>query len=86
MLEYDIVKYVELLETDDFVEIIAESPNGDLSMPCIVSLKSSCLDYFTDKKITKNNKSQSVDKHIYIPTALSVIAIILSVISLIKQQ
>lgn len=81
--EQEIIQSVYLLEADGLLEIIRKSVHDDLSMPCVLALKPSCIRYFENMKRSKIiSKREWV--RTYIPIALSAMAIILSIISLIK--
>lgn len=83
LTEKEIIQTVYLLAADGLLEIVRKSVHDDLSTPCVLSLKLSCIHYFENKKRSKIiSKREWV--RTYIPVVLSAIAIILSIISLIK--
>ena len=82
MSEREIIQYICLLEREGFLNIKTKSVHSDLSMPCTVSLNSSCVHYFDNKKI-KKAANQREWIRTYIPNMLSIVAIIISVIALI---
>ena len=83
--EKEVVQTVQLLKEDGLLEIKKISPNYNLSIPCIVALNSGCVHYFENKKMAgaanRRNWIQS-----YGAAILSIIAIIISIIALIKGQ
>lgn len=81
LTEKDVIQSIHLLDTDELLNIVRKSVHDDLSMPCVLALKSSCVHYFENKK---KNKTASRREWVrtYIPITLSTIAIILSIISL----
>ena len=83
LTEKELIQSVYLLEADGLFDVIRKSVHDDLSMPCTLALRSSCIHYFENK-----NRSKIISKRewvrTYIPVVLSAIAIILSIISLIK--
>ena len=80
--ESETIKTIQLLKTDDLLEINKISIHNDLSIPCIVTLKSACVHYFENKAvINAENRRGWISS--YGAVILSAIAIIISIISLI---
>lgn len=78
LTEKDVIQSIHLLETDELLNIVRKSVHDDLSMSCVLALKSSCVHYFENKRHEKIiSKRESV--RTYVPVILSVIAIIISI-------
>ena len=82
--ELEVVQTIHLLKEDGLLEIVKISPNYDLNIPCMVALKSDCINYFDNKKIiNESNRRNWVES--YGIAILSIVALIVSIIALIKK-
>lgn len=82
--EQQIVKIFYLLQSDNLINIKTKSVHDDFSRFWVVELNSSCVFYFESKKISKTiNRREWV--RTYIPITLSIIAIIISIVSLVVK-
>ena len=83
--ELEVVQTIHLLKEDGLLEIEKISPHNDLSIPCILALKSKCVHYFENKKIINaENRRNWIST--YGTAILSIVAIVISIIALIKGQ
>lgn len=80
--EKEISKILLTLQEDGLLTVKTKSVHNDFSMPWKLALKSECIEYF---EIKKNNNAINRREWIrtYIPITLSIIAIIISIISLV---
>ena len=82
LTEQEVIQSICLLEEDGLITNVRKSVHNDLSMACIVSLKSDCIHYFENKQLNSiANRRGWVQT--YIPNIISVIAIAISIIALI---
>ena len=80
--EQETIRAIHLLKEDEIITDIKMATQNDLSIPCRVSLKSSCVHYFENKKTTDIENRRGWVKS-YGTSILSIIAIIISIIALI---
>lgn len=84
LTEQQIVKILYLLQSDNLINIKVKSVHDDFSRFWTVELNSSCVFYFESKKTSKIiNRREWI--RTYIPIALSIIAIIISILSLVVK-
>lgn len=77
MAETDITKSLYLLQTSDILTITKSSPKHDLSIPWIISLNSTGMHYFENKR--KKYKVEKRDQiRTYIPIIISLFALVKS--------
>lgn len=82
--EQQIVKILYLLQSDNLINIKVKSVHDDFSRFWTVELNSSCVFYFESKKTSKIiNRREWI--RTYIPITLSIIAIIISIVSLVVK-
>lgn len=84
LTEQEIIQTIYLLQEDGYINIKEKSVHDDLSRYWNIALKSSCIHYFENKKSGKISKRNNWIQF-WIPVALSAVAIIVSIVTLILE-
>lgn len=80
--EEEIIKILNTLHEDGLIIAKPRSPHKDFSLYWEVTIKTECLNYFKNQKITKiSNRREWI--RTYIPVTISSISLIVSIIALI---
>lgn len=84
MGENEFINQLSILETEGFITVHFRATHRDLTYFITVDLHEPIINYFKNKKAKKINNRREIIRT-YIPITLSLIAIIISIISLIKS-
>ena len=85
LTETELIRAVCLLEQDRLIEDVKRSIHNDLSIPCSVKLKSSCVHYFENKAEKTTSKYREMIRT-YIPSVIASISLVVSIATLIITQ
>ena len=75
--EKEVVQTAMLLQDGDFIHIENRSVHNDLSISMSITLKSSCVHYFDNKK-SKSKSSRREWVRTYLPITISILALLKS--------